>query len=272
MIILLAGVIYHFLAGPNEITVADHEILELTPFFTDDHKTVCGLRASFFGIEFALLLVNLRPGVQTSFDDALYRPAGYRVEGSNARIEFAWRDGPKGDEILLRHGSDSIDDKAPMTMISKSYSDSNFGANPSTRQSGTGSRAERGREPKVASGTGSRTAQAERAQDRKVGIGSFYGSAERAQAPGSGMRSGIGKWNGLGHRKSKAVPHPLENLTLLKAATVVRRGLKGWRLSLPQIRNLHRLCMFLDMICAAARSSKAVAQATGCMQPTMKGG
>jgi hypothetical protein len=94
--------LYYIPAAPNEIIVADHDILDFTAFFTEDFKMVCGLRAWFFGIEFDLLMVNLLPGIRTSFDDALHRPSGFRVEGSSARIEFAWKDGPKGDEIRLR--------------------------------------------------------------------------------------------------------------------------------------------------------------------------
>ena len=95
--------LYYIPAAPNEIIVADHDILEFTAFFSEDLKTVCGIRSWFFGIEFDLLLVNLPPGVRTSFDGALYRPSGLRVDGSNARIEFTWTDGPGDREIVLRH-------------------------------------------------------------------------------------------------------------------------------------------------------------------------
>jgi hypothetical protein len=94
--------LYHIPAAPNEIIVADHDILEFTPFFTEDSTTVCGIRAWFFGIEFDLLLVNLPLGVRTSFDGALHRPAGLRVDGSNTRIEFLWKGGPGSGEIVLR--------------------------------------------------------------------------------------------------------------------------------------------------------------------------
>ena len=95
--------LFYLRAAPNEIIVADHDILDFTPFFTEDLKTVCGIRAWFFGIEFVLLLANLsRTGVRTSFDEALYRPSGFRVEGSNARIDFVWATGPRSEEIVLR--------------------------------------------------------------------------------------------------------------------------------------------------------------------------
>jgi hypothetical protein len=48
-------------------TISDHDILDLTPFFTEDLKTVCGLRAFFFGIKFDFLVANLNPGGRTSF-------------------------------------------------------------------------------------------------------------------------------------------------------------------------------------------------------------
>ncbi len=94
--------LYHIPAAANEIIVADHDILKFTAFFTEDFKTVCGIRAWFFGIEFDLLLVDLPPGVRTSFDGALYRPSGLKVEGSNARIELSWESGPGSEEIVLR--------------------------------------------------------------------------------------------------------------------------------------------------------------------------
>jgi hypothetical protein len=94
--------LYNIPAGPTEIIVADHDILQFTPFFTEDFTTVCGIRAWFFGVEFDLLLVNLPSGVRTSFDGALYRPAGLRVEGNNSRIDFAWESGPGSGEIVLR--------------------------------------------------------------------------------------------------------------------------------------------------------------------------
>lgn len=94
--------LFYLPAAPNEIIVADHDVPDFSPFFTEDLKTVCGIRAWFFGIEFVLLLANLAPGVRTSFDEALYRPSGFRVEGSNARIEFVWATGPRSQEIVLR--------------------------------------------------------------------------------------------------------------------------------------------------------------------------
>jgi hypothetical protein len=93
--------LYYVPAAPDRIIVADRDILHFSPFFTEDLKTVCGIRSWFFGIEFDLLVANLQPGVRTFFDDALYRSAGLRVVGSNARIEFSWKEGPGSREIVL---------------------------------------------------------------------------------------------------------------------------------------------------------------------------
>jgi hypothetical protein len=84
-----------------DLIVANHDVLDFSPFFSEDLKTVCGIRSWFFGIEFDLLFASIQPGVRTSFYNSLYRPAGLRVKGSDARIEFTWNGGPGGQEILL---------------------------------------------------------------------------------------------------------------------------------------------------------------------------
>jgi hypothetical protein len=60
-----------------------------------------GVRAWFFGFEFALLMARLTPGVVTRFDSALYRPAGVRVVGGNVQIRFDWRSSSSGEEIVV---------------------------------------------------------------------------------------------------------------------------------------------------------------------------
>lgn len=94
--------LYYVPAPPGKVIVADRDILHFSPFFTEDLKLVCGMRAWSFGIEFDLLLANLVPRARSSFDGALYRPAGLRIAGSSARIEFSWEGGARGGEILLR--------------------------------------------------------------------------------------------------------------------------------------------------------------------------
>ena len=104
--------LYHIPAAANEIIVADHDILKFTAFFTEDFKTVCGIRAWFFGIEFDLLLDNLPPGVRTSFDGAVYRPSGLGSKEATSEIELSWESGPGSEEIMLRasgHGATSWD-------------------------------------------------------------------------------------------------------------------------------------------------------------------
>jgi len=86
----------------DEIFRADKDVLDFTLLLTEEPREPCGIRVWFFGIEFVLLLAEVPKGVKTPFDTALYQPAGLRVEGSNARIEFVWKNGPTGDEIALK--------------------------------------------------------------------------------------------------------------------------------------------------------------------------
>jgi hypothetical protein len=94
--------LYYLPVGSDEIIHADKNVLTFTLLLSAEPREPCGIRAWFFGIEFVLLLAELPKGVRTPFERALYRPAGLRVDGSNARIEFTWKDGSVGDEILLK--------------------------------------------------------------------------------------------------------------------------------------------------------------------------
>jgi hypothetical protein len=93
--------LYYIAVGENEIIRADRKILDFTLLTSTEPKEAAGIRAKLFGIEFVLLMADLPQGIQTPFETGLYRPSGLRVDGSNARIEFEWKDGPRGGEILL---------------------------------------------------------------------------------------------------------------------------------------------------------------------------
>jgi hypothetical protein len=47
-------------------------------------------------------MANLKTGVPTMFDNAIYRPAGIRVAGSGTSIRLDWKDGARSDEIVFR--------------------------------------------------------------------------------------------------------------------------------------------------------------------------
>ena len=93
--------LYYIAAAENEIIRADRKILDFSLLISTAAQEAAGIRAKFFGIEFVLLMADLPKGIQTPFETGLYRPSGLRVDGSNARIEFVWKDGPGAGEILL---------------------------------------------------------------------------------------------------------------------------------------------------------------------------
>jgi hypothetical protein len=95
--------LYWMPPNPGEMITADQQILRVAPLVAQRGQDVIGFCAWFFGFEYILLTAYVAPGVPTMFDKAVYRPAGLRADGSNARIQFHWQDGPQSPEIVMQH-------------------------------------------------------------------------------------------------------------------------------------------------------------------------
>jgi hypothetical protein len=95
--------LYWMPPNPGEMITADQQILRLAPLVAHGGKDVVGFRVWLFGFEYILLTADIAPGVPTIFDKALYRPAGLRADGSNARIQFHWQGAPHSPEIVMQH-------------------------------------------------------------------------------------------------------------------------------------------------------------------------
>lgn len=88
----------------GERITPDEKILQVG-FLEEANTGVGGLFVQLFGFTFALLTACILSGESTMFDVALYRPAGLRAIGSNARIEFSWQGGPHSQEIEMQYHS-----------------------------------------------------------------------------------------------------------------------------------------------------------------------
>jgi hypothetical protein len=84
----------HYIYGdPGELIEADPMILKYGPLLETEGDVVTGLQVWFFGFRFILLTERLRPGVFTVFDQGDHRPAGLDLAGTNACIQFDWKNG-----------------------------------------------------------------------------------------------------------------------------------------------------------------------------------
>jgi hypothetical protein len=93
--------LYYMPKKPGETVTADQYVLKFEPIGAQGADVIIGLRVWFLGFEFALLMANLKPGVPTMFDAALYRPAGVRTVESATSVRLHWRGGAQSDEILF---------------------------------------------------------------------------------------------------------------------------------------------------------------------------
>jgi hypothetical protein len=93
--------VYYMPRKPGETVTADQRVLRFDPLGSQDGQFIGGGLVWFLGFEFALLMGNIAPGVPTMFDGALYRPAGLLTVGSNIRVQFNWKGGARGEEIVF---------------------------------------------------------------------------------------------------------------------------------------------------------------------------
>lgn len=91
--------LYWMPIGEGVVTAPDTKVLRVAPLVNS--PDVLGFTVWLFGFEFVLLTAQLISQMPTKFDSAFYRPSGMRAVGSNARIEFDWKGGPRSGEIVL---------------------------------------------------------------------------------------------------------------------------------------------------------------------------